>query len=232
MRSTVNRNTLSMPSQLPLIKMGGMMPTVGSYGIVDTGEKVDAEADNVLINGVLASHALLSFHIAAVPFNATGWRMAVYGSKGTIIASTKLLPQITPITLVGAQGSEPLTELPVPERLSVVPAAVPEGPPRNIGQLYVRMAEAIREGKGFDPNFEDALEVHKLPEEIQRSSDEGRAVKLVPHQSYIARRSLWEYQIPHHRRSLGYHNPFWWGTRLDDCEWSLMHQLDLNLGDA
>lgn len=55
---------------------------------------------------------------------------------------------------------------------------MPEGPPRNIGQLYVRMAEAIREGKRFDPSFDNALEVHQLLEAIQRSSDEGRAVKL------------------------------------------------------
>ena len=40
------------------------------------------------------------------------------------------------------------------------------------------MAEAIHEGKHFAPNFEDALAVHKLLEAIQRSSDEGRIVKL------------------------------------------------------
>jgi predicted dehydrogenase len=147
--------------------------------MVDTGETVEAKAaDNVLLNGVLASGALLSFQIAAVPFNATGWRMAVYGSKGTIIASTPVMPQITPITLVGAQGSEPLTELSVPQRLRVVPEAVPMGPPQNIGQLYVRMAEAIHDGEHFAPNFDDALEVYKLLEAIQRSSDEGRVVRL------------------------------------------------------
>ncbi len=164
----------------PLSKISAKVTTqVKQLRMVDTGEMVDAEAaDNVLINGVLTSGALLSYQLSAVPYHADGWRMAVYGSKGTIIASTQLLPQITPITLVGAQGSEPLTELSVPERLRVVPAAVPEGPPQNIGQLYVRMAEAIREGKRFDPNFEDALEVHQLLEAIQRSSDEGRIVQL------------------------------------------------------
>ncbi|MFC1997231.1 hypothetical protein ACFLXI_06450 [Chloroflexota bacterium] len=40
------------------------------------------------------------------------------------------------------------------------------------------MAEAIREGKRFAPDFEDAVEVHKLLEAIQRYSDEGRALKL------------------------------------------------------
>jgi predicted dehydrogenase len=164
----------------PLSEISAKVATrVKQLHMVDTGETVEAKAaDNVLLNGVLASGALLSFQISAVPFNATGWRMTVYGSKGTIIASTPVMPQISPITLVGAQGNEPLVELPVPKHLRVVPETVPDGPPQNIGQLYVRMAEAIREGKHFNPNFEDALAVHKLLEAIQRSSDEGRTIKI------------------------------------------------------
>lgn len=68
--------------------------------------------------------------------------------------------------------------MPVPERLRVVPKAVPFGPSQNVGQAYVRLAEAIREGKHFAPNFDDALAVHQLLETIQRSSDEGCVVKL------------------------------------------------------
>lgn len=148
--------------------------------MADTGETVEAEAaDNVLINGVLTNGALLSYQLSAVPFHADGWRMAVYGSMGTIIATTQGLPQITPITLVGAQGDDPLVELPVPERLRIVPPSVPSGPPQNVGQAYVRMAEAIREGKPFAPSFEDALEVHRLLEAVQRSSDEDRVIELV-----------------------------------------------------
>ena len=40
-------------------------------------------------------------------------------------------------------GSIILTELLVPARLRVLPAAVPEGPLQNVGQAYVRMAKAI-----------------------------------------------------------------------------------------
>jgi len=164
----------------PLSELSAKVATrVKQLHMVDSGEMVDAQTpDNVLINGVLVNGGLLNYQITAVPYHADGWRMAVYGSKGTIIATTQGLPQITPITLVGAQGNEPLSELPVPERLYVVPSAVPEGPPQNVGQAYVRMAEAIRENKGFEPNFEDALAVHRLLDAIQRSSDEGRVVKL------------------------------------------------------
>ena len=164
----------------PLSELSARIATrVKQLKMVDTDEMVDAEAaDNVMLNGVLANGGLLNYQITAVPFHSEGWRMAVYGSKGTIIATTQGLPQITPVTLVGAQGNKPLSALPVPERLRFVPKAVPFGPPQNVGQAYVRMAEAIHEGKHFAPNFEDALVVHKLLDAIQRSSDEGRIIKL------------------------------------------------------
>lgn len=164
----------------PLSEISAKVATrVKHLRMIDTGEAVEAKAaDNMLLNGVLANGALLSFQLSAAPFNADGWRMAVYGSKGTIIATTQMLPQITPITLVGAQGNKPLTELSVPDRLRIVPKAVPFGPPQNVGQAYVRMAEAIHEGKIFAPNFDDALRVHQLLDAIQRSSDEGCVIKL------------------------------------------------------
>ena len=148
--------------------------------MVDTGEMIDAEAaDNVLINGVLTNGALLSYQLSSVPYHADGWRMAVYGSKGTIMATTQGLPQITPIKLVGAQGSEPLVELEVPNHLRFVPPTVPFGPPQNVGHAYVRMAEAIQQGKQFAPSFEDAVRMHNLLETIHKSSDKGRVIKLV-----------------------------------------------------
>ena len=164
----------------PLDELSARVATrIKQLRMVDTGEMVDVQTpDNVLLNGVLANGGLLNYQITAVPYHADGWRMAVYGSKGTIIASTEGLPQITPVALIGAQGNEPLSELPVPERLRFVPQAVPFGPPQNVGQAYVRMSEAIREDKPFTPSFDDALAVHKLLEAIQRSSNEGRVVKV------------------------------------------------------
>jgi len=164
----------------PLSELSAKVATrVKQLHMVDTGEVVDAPTpDNVLINGVLSYGGLLNYQITAVPYHADGWRMVVHGSKGTIIATTPGLPQITPVALTGSQGEEPLKEMPVPEHLRFVPKAVPFGPPQNVARAYVRMAEAIHEGKPFAPNFDHALEVHKLLEVIQRSSDEGRVVKL------------------------------------------------------
>ena len=106
----------------PLSEVSAKVTThVKQLRMADTGEMVDAKtADNVKINGVLNSGALLSYQLSTVPFRADGWRLAVYGSKGMIIATTQGLPQITPVTLFGAQRNEPLSELQVPERLRFV----------------------------------------------------------------------------------------------------------------
>lgn len=138
----------------------------------------EASPDNVVIAGTLANGGLLSYRLAAVPYHASGWRMEVRGSKGTIIASSRLLPQITPIELVGSQGDAPLVELPVPDRYRVVSAAVPEGPARNVGQAYVRMAKSIRDGSPFPAGFGDAVALHHLLETIERSAQQGRSVEL------------------------------------------------------
>lgn len=164
----------------PLAEVSASVATqVPKWHLADTGETVEVDApDSVAVTGGLAGGGLLSFHAASVPFNGSSWRMEVYGTKGTIVASTPVMPQISPITLEGAQGNEPLARLNVPERLRFIPAAVPDGPVRNVAQAYVRIADAIREGKRFEPDFDHAMRLHELLEALQHSSDESRAVKL------------------------------------------------------
>ena len=136
--------------------------------------------DNILVNGVLSSGGLLSYYAASVPHHGTGWRLEAYGTKGTIAASTPALPQITPVTLRGSQNGEPLTELKIPDRLHALPEAEPPGPPSNVGRSYQRLAAAIVDGTSYGPDFDHAVEVHRLIDTIQRSSDEGRSITLDP----------------------------------------------------
>lgn len=104
--------------------------------------------------------------------------MAVCGTKGTLVATTRGLPQISPVTLTGAQGDEPMARLPVPERLQIAPADVPDGPARNVAQAYIQIARAVRGGTRFEPDFDHALRLHELLGALQHSSDERRAVEL------------------------------------------------------
>lgn len=164
----------------PLARLSASVATrVSQLVMEDTGELVDANTpDTVLLHGRFANDGLLSCQITAVPYHAEGWRMVVHGSKGTLVAATPGLPQITPVKLSGSQGDAPLEEMVVPERLRFAPEAVPSGPAQNVSHAYIRMAEAIRDGAPFAPNFDDALGVHRLLGAIQRSSDQGCVVEL------------------------------------------------------
>jgi predicted dehydrogenase len=82
------------------------------------------------------------------------------------------------VKLSGAQGSQPMQELPVPSRLSLAPEAVPAGEAYNVAQLYQILGEAIRNGGESQPDFDTAVERHRFLDLLQQSSDEGRRVAV------------------------------------------------------
>jgi predicted dehydrogenase len=158
---------------------GKLTTQVKQWRVTGTDEFVDVDAaDNVMVHGVLQGGAIASVHVATVPHNASAWRMEIYGRKGTIRITSRGSPQRDASQLVGAQDGKALEPLPVPAEFMEVPEAMPVGPPRNVGHLYLRMARAIRDGERVEPDFDVAVERHRLIDAIQRSSDEGRVIKL------------------------------------------------------
>ncbi|NNC75084.1 MAG: Gfo/Idh/MocA family oxidoreductase [Acidimicrobiia bacterium] len=146
------------------------------WRLSDTGEAVSVDApDSLIVNGTLDGGAMVSLHAASVPYNAVGWRMEIYGTEGTIVATTPGLPQITPITLSGARGSDALEELALPAELV---DHFPVGPAGNVGRAYQHMAEAMRTGQLFSPDFTHAERVHALLDLIEQSSAEGTSVSV------------------------------------------------------
>jgi len=59
-----------------------------------------------------------------------------------------------------------------------VPDSIPAGAPRNVAQAYARLAAAIAAGEHFEPDFAHAVRRHTLIEAIERSSAEGRSVRV------------------------------------------------------
>ncbi|HTP99237.1 MAG TPA: Gfo/Idh/MocA family oxidoreductase [Casimicrobiaceae bacterium] len=152
---------------------------VRQWKVTGTGETVDVDApDNVAVTGILEGGAIASVHVATVPFSASGFRMEIYGNKGTIRATTSGSPQRDACELAGAQGNAKLAPLPVPERYMEMPAQTPLGPPRNVGHLYLRMEKAIRDGVSVQPDFDVAVARHRLIDAIEQASDQGRTIRL------------------------------------------------------
>lgn len=144
----------------------------------DTKRMIDVTSpDNILVSGRMANGAVASVHVAAVPWASSGFRMEIYGTKGTLVATSDDSPQLGgEPQLFGAQGSNKLEPMPVPARFVLVPGATPKGDPYNVGQNYCEFARSIRDGSGKQPDFDTAVALHKFVDSIKRASDEGREV--------------------------------------------------------
>jgi predicted dehydrogenase len=152
---------------------------VKQWRVAGTDERVDVDApDNVMVHGVLASGTIASVHVGAVPYDATGWRLEIYGRDGTIRADSNGSPQRDASQLRGSRDGATLAPLPVPASYTEVPVDMPVGPPRNVGHLYLRLAKAIRAGTAVEPDFDLAVRRHRLIDAIQRSSDSGRTIAI------------------------------------------------------
>jgi predicted dehydrogenase len=134
--------------------------------------------DNILVSGRLAGGAVASVHVGSIPFAGSGYRMELYGREGTLVASGEDSPQLSGVSLHGAQHGNGLAPIPVPERFTVVAPGTPRGEAVNVGQMYTLFARAIRGGVSQQPTFETAVELHQFVDAIKQASDNGRHVTL------------------------------------------------------
>ena len=142
----------------------------------DTGRIVDVTSpDNVLVNGTLGSGAVVSAHVASIPWQGSAYRLQVYGRDGTLVLTADEHPQLNGMRILGARGrDQELKELPIPERLTWVPEDVPQGAPFNVAQMWSRFANAIESDAEAEPDFDLAVTRHRLLDAVQRASDTGQ----------------------------------------------------------
>jgi predicted dehydrogenase len=143
--------------------------------IVETGETIQMTSpDQVLVSGVLQSGAVASVHLKGGTTSGTDFLFEIHGTEGDLAIvpadprqATNI--QVSEFTVRGL----PLADLSIPQSYRWVPPAVPAGLPFNVAQLYMRMAEGIREGKSVSPDFDVAVKRHQLLDVIQKASDTG-----------------------------------------------------------
>ncbi len=148
---------------------------------LDTGSNTLLDVtspDNILISGHLANDAVVSVHIGAIPFAGSGYRMEIYGRDGTLVLTGEDSPQLSVVSLLGAQGGNTLAPIAVPERLTVVAPGTPAGEAVNVGQMYTLFARAIRNRESGQPTFDTAVELHRLVDAIKSASDGGLRVRV------------------------------------------------------
>jgi predicted dehydrogenase len=147
----------------------------------DTKATVEVTSpDNVLVNGMLASGAIASVHVATVPFSPSGWRMEVFGSEGTLSINHRISSNHGGLVLRGARGGHGLEEIPVPEGDALLPEDFPSGPPNPVGRMYALFAEAIRAGAPSDllPTFATAVDLHHLLDAVRQAATSQNTVAV------------------------------------------------------
>ena len=144
--------------------------------IVESGETFEmTSADQVVVNGILESGAVAAIHIKGGIANPAGFLLEINGTDGDLTVTGSGTVQYGDLTLRGAQGrGRPLAAMVTPAGYRRVPAAVPNGPPLNVAQLYAGLAEGINVGTPIRPDFATAVARHRLLDAIQAGSDTGR----------------------------------------------------------
>jgi predicted dehydrogenase len=145
--------------------------------VIETGQTVPVTApDQVVLAGMLEGGAVASIAVQGGSAPVTpGFELRIVGTEATLVVrpATPGAIHITDWAISISKPEGSTADLPVPERFSPIPAAVPAGPPRNVAVLYREFARAISDGQPAAPDFATAVRYHQLLENIQRASDTG-----------------------------------------------------------
>ena len=149
--------------------------------VADTDRFVDVTSpDNVSLFGRTVDGAVVSAHVASVPWHGTAFRMEAYGTEGTLVASSNQMVEMVDPVLRGAKGSErEMQILNPPDGLRWAPPEVPDGVAVNMAQMFRRFAEAIR-GDDVDahPDFREAARRHHTLDVLQRATETAGRVSV------------------------------------------------------
>ena len=149
----------------------------------DTKKYVDVTSpDNIMIHGRLESGAIVNAYVGVHPYHGSGHRFEIYGKDGTLamMGGGEAGQEANRKIVGGHKDDSALQELPVPERLKWVPEAVRKvGRAYDVGQMWVKFAEAIRTGERVEPDFDHAVRRHRMLDAIVRASETGQRQKIV-----------------------------------------------------
>lgn len=146
------------------------------HAVTGADYPVDAP-DTVSATGVLKSGVEVAYQVASVPFNASGIRLEIYGRKGTLVLTSESV-NIGPSQLFLAIGNSKLAEAKPPASYTLIPSDMAAGPGRNVGQAYARFAKTMQSGTAVTPDFNDAVQRHRLIDAMERSHREAKVIKL------------------------------------------------------
>lgn len=166
-----------------LAELSAMVSTqVPQWFETDTKRYVDVTSpDNIAVHGRFEKGAIVNAYCGVHPYHGSGHRLEIYGREGTLamIGGGEGGGEQQRKILGGRKDDKALQELTVPERLKWVPEAVrTDGPAYEVGQMWVKFAEAIRTGAAIETDFDHAVHRHRTLDMIARASETGQRQKI------------------------------------------------------
>jgi predicted dehydrogenase len=147
----------------------------------DTKKYVDVTSpDNVMIQGRLENGAVVNAYCGVHPYHGSGHRLEIYGKEGTLamIGGGEGGEERRRKVMGGHKDDKALQELLVPERFTWVPETLRSGPAYDVGQMWVKFAEGIRNGSAIEADFDHAVRRHRTLDAIVRASQTGQRQKV------------------------------------------------------
>jgi predicted dehydrogenase len=140
----------------------------------DTGEVVRVDAIDTVAGLARLSDGLTgTVHVSNACKGGSGFRLEIYGTEGRLLVESSHMVQYSPARVYGARGSDPLQELPVPDKFYQVTELAADSQAFQVAQLLRRCLRAIRAGETFQPNFSAAVQLHRTIEAVVHSSQRG-----------------------------------------------------------
>lgn len=150
--------------------------------VVETGEtKPKDAADQIIIAGQLTSGATANVHYRGGTTRGTGLLWEINGSEGDLQLKGPggHLQMMEPEVFGGRGDDQGLKPLPVPAAHRWVPAALDQQPfAVNVAQAYAQFAEALANGGGDLPDFDDAVRRHRWVAAVEAAAETGTAQDL------------------------------------------------------
>jgi predicted dehydrogenase len=137
--------------------------------IAETGKDLALRVpDQVAIAGLLSNGALLNAHFRGGLSRGTNFRWEINRSGGDLLVTSPVgYAGEGGFRVRGAQGAEILRDLAIPAQYA---DGLPEGITQSVGLAYRRLAFDLHEGTRFVPTFDDAVDLHRLIDHVQRST--------------------------------------------------------------
>ena len=137
--------------------------------IIETGAELPMTVpDQILLAGQSSNGVAVSAHFRGGLSRATNFHVEINGTRGDLLITSPVgYVGVGGMRLQGARDEEALRELEIPAHYA---AHGVEGPAQLVASAYVQLAADIATGTHDGPDFDDAVDLHRLVDAVARNT--------------------------------------------------------------